>query len=662
MATRCVSDAAQFNRRFRFESGWRFGLFAGAASCAVVFIINLFTTIWAMKRDKKNKIGQPVLQEGPCSDMRYLNTGLHLVINALSSVMLAASNYGMQCISAPTRADVDKAHFEGKWMDIGVPSVHNLWRLPTKRVALWGLLMVSSLPLHLLYNSVIFSSLGTVNYQVWQVLATDYDLGQSEFFDRTSNGLKRLENLECIRQYATSFQTSHQDVILVTAYEPDDTPTTSNAMLSDTVTLGGSEVKFVYHWVCGSYPTKNGKLCHDELPALEKDAHDWRPRGYKVNYCYSQPIEGKCQLTFSLTFITFVLVSNALKAAILLYIARNPPDGSLFVLGDAVESFLTTPDAFSGDSCLASVSDIRKDDKNWARPRPWAPIRRRWAGAISRRRWKVSIFLYLIALMVAIFLLVYGIVQLPGSKNLGVLWRIGFGAVTELTLINAQGTDVSTSFNMTESVLLANLPHFVFSGLYFQYNALFTGMLAANEWSDFGRKRKGLRVSSDPRGEQRSRYFLQLPYRWSIPLILMSMLIHWMLSQSIFLAVINFGDDGFATTCGYSPIAILAVVITAVVMAIPVVITGYRRLPTAMPVVGSCSLGIAAACHGLGGAERSDEPLVPLRWGAMSHPNESSESVNPGHSKEDTEAALIEENSGAKLEDCNQRAECRCFS
>lgn len=136
-------------RKARFQSGWRFGLFAGAASCTVVFAVNLFATIWAATRDQKNMLDQPVLQEGPCSDMRHMNTGLHLIINALSSILLAASNYGMQCISAPTRVDVDKAHFEGKWLDIGVPSVHNLRRLPTERVVLWGLLMFSSLPLHL---------------------------------------------------------------------------------------------------------------------------------------------------------------------------------------------------------------------------------------------------------------------------------------------------------------------------------------------------------------------------------------------------------------------------------------------------------------------------------------------------------------------------------
>ncbi|RSL94620.1 hypothetical protein CEP52_012516 [Fusarium oligoseptatum] len=596
------------SRKRKFQSGWRFGLFAGAASCTVVFIVNLFALVWAVTRNEKNWVGQPILQEGPCSDMRFLNAGLHLIINALSSVLLAASNYGMQCISAPTRADVDKAHFKGGWLDIGSEFFNRTWS-------------VSQDPERMSMHRMT---------EKWEELMR---MG-------TSNKLTKLSNLECIRQYATSFQTPHQDVVLVTRTGLDPN-LTGVATLYQFVNNYVGNIESAYEWICLGYYgmgcpfdgfDKFEDVCRDKIPALEKVADDWAPFCQKVEHCYSQPIDEKCQLTFSPTFIAFVLASNALKAAILLYIALKPPMESFFVLGDAVESFLTVADAFSSDSCLVSVDDIKaKGHKDWSGARVWTPVKRRWAAAISRRRWKAGIFLYSVPLSVALFFLIFGIVRLPGSKDVGSLWRLGFGAVTEVTLITESGRDITTSFSMTESVILSNLPHFIFSGLYFQYNALFTGMLAAKEWSDFGRKRKGLRVSSDPRGEQKSRYFLQLPYRWSIPLILMSMLIHWVLSQSIFLVVIDFGDE-FATTCGYSPIAIFAVIIVAIVMALAVVIAGYQRLPTTIPVVGSCSLGIAAACHGLGGAERPDEALVPLRWGAMTHPEERTGGVEePGH-------------------------------
>lgn len=162
-------------------------------------------------------------------------------------------------------------------------------------------------------------------------------------------------------------------------------------------------IEIAYDWVCSGTSFSecpfqgfdgDKEVCRDKLPALEKAADDWAPFCERVEYCYSEPIEEFCQLTFSPTFIAFVLVSNALKAVILFCIALRPPEESLFVLGDAVESFLTVPDAFSGGSCLASVDDIKKKDhRDWIRPRTWSPAKRRWASAISRRRWKTSIFL-----------------------------------------------------------------------------------------------------------------------------------------------------------------------------------------------------------------------------------------------------------------------------
>lgn len=56
----------------------------------------------------------------------------------------------MQRLSAPTRQEVDRAHRAGRWLDIGAPSVKNLWSIGKTRLLIWILLAISSLPLHLL--------------------------------------------------------------------------------------------------------------------------------------------------------------------------------------------------------------------------------------------------------------------------------------------------------------------------------------------------------------------------------------------------------------------------------------------------------------------------------------------------------------------------------
>ncbi len=114
-----------------------------------VLVINFIVTIWAStSHNGDGAIG--TISEGDCSKMKKANTWIHLAINVLGTMLLSASNYCMQCLSAPTRTEVDRAHSKGVWLDIGIPSVRNLRRIGWNRVALWWLLGLSSLPLHLM--------------------------------------------------------------------------------------------------------------------------------------------------------------------------------------------------------------------------------------------------------------------------------------------------------------------------------------------------------------------------------------------------------------------------------------------------------------------------------------------------------------------------------
>jgi hypothetical protein len=133
---------------------WKVSLIAGACACIAVLIVNLGVTIWSTLNlegsENGIKTSRRIIYEGSCSTTRELSIAIHLVINIFGSILLAASNYGMQCLSAPTRADVDKAHARHRWVDIGIPSFHNLRKVSGSRATLWWLLVFSSLPLHLL--------------------------------------------------------------------------------------------------------------------------------------------------------------------------------------------------------------------------------------------------------------------------------------------------------------------------------------------------------------------------------------------------------------------------------------------------------------------------------------------------------------------------------
>jgi hypothetical protein len=81
--------------------------------------------------------------------------------------------------------------------------------------------------------------------------------------------------------------------------------------------------------------------------------------------------------------------------------------------------------------------------------------------------------------------------------------------------------------------ITANVFQFLVSILYIQYNSLLSCMLVNREWYRYAAEKKPLRVST-PVGLQRSSYYVSMPFRYGIPLMSIMSLLHWMLSQGLF--------------------------------------------------------------------------------------------------------------------------------
>jgi hypothetical protein len=229
-------------------------------------------------------------------------------------------------------------------------------------------------------------------------------------------------------------------------------------------------------------------------------------------------------------------------------------------------------------------------------------------------------------------LLIWGVKAIGDSST---AFGLGFGAVEPRALIHKENRDDGWPTNIMGLVLIANSPQVLLSFVYLLYNGLFTAMLTGYEWTSYAFKKKGLRISGKPCGSQRSTYFLQLPYRFSLPLVTISILLHWLVSQSIFVVAFNVYDhmghrnwdghkegeieDGFLT-CGYSPIAMLAVIIVGFFMVVAAVGFGYIPYKTGMPLAGSSSLAISAACHPEENLGTGEDALSrqKLQWGVVS--------------------------------------------
>lgn len=190
--------------------------------------------------------------------------------------------------------------------------------------------------------------------------------------------------------------------------------------------------------------------------------------------------------------------------------------------------------------------------------------------------------------------------------------------------------------------VIVNLPQLLFSSLYFMYNSMYTRMASAYEWSAFAHTRKAFRVTT-PSGRQRSTYWLQLPWRFSLPLISLSALLHWLISQSAFLVNVRIqalnnqllsgpteyfpmaSENGTITAVGYSPLAMIIAIVVAGVLFASLLCIAMLKLKPGMPLAGSNSIAISSACHPP--ADDRDAAMKPLLWGVVSHQDR----LYPGH-------------------------------
>jgi hypothetical protein len=719
---------------FSIPNGWRFAVYGCMLTCLVSFFVNFILTITVISVYGVDGEGRLTLFHGSCEKTKNMNTGIHLFINAMSTLILSSSNYVQQVLCAVTREEVDAAHAgkrRSKWADIGVPSMFNICLIDRRRVLLWYLLMFSSLPLHLFYNSAVFSSTVTMAFPIVSVNeafieaaransdsrenaidASDYAqhndtlyieqmslrsgttteisltnghyprwVNGSDDYLRTRFGtgaFSELTTRECMDAYSQNFITARGGLFVVLDI-PDNasnsTNTTTPAVFDRAASWTGSQFcegdRFA--WVCdqtgknacgGSVRAKNKPYeemegqtsCDQQYDALvSKNATSWRPMvdDYPVKKCYSEVVDEQCKLQASIHLMSVVLFLNFAKAVIMWLAIKWMRGFPLLTLGDAVASFLDRPDEGTKDMCLVTRKEATHEmvwlGKVSERPRVYSGTKQRWRTGAGKIRQILIVVLLLLAVGVITFLYIYGLRDINGrgkATDLASQWSMGFGTVNPATIIEFSGYTTSGAGGLVWAAFVANVPQLILSIIYFVYNGILTAYFLGVEWQRFFHERKGLRVSDAPRGAQRTTYFLQLPYRAAIPLMIASGILHWLVSQSIFLVSIEtfLWNDNWAIpgqpayrkaeqtdfdindpnpnmlTCGYSPAPMTLVLAVAIGMIVSLVVLGMRRYKAGMPVASSNSLAIAAACH-VSVEEREREggevSLRKIKWGVV---------------------------------------------
>lgn len=129
--------------------------------------------------------------------------------------------------------------------------------------------------------------------------------------------------------------------------------------------------------------------------------------------------------------------------------------------------------------------------------------------------------------------------------NMSAFRSWGFGKLQPFTFL-VIGLPRTDSVGLISNVLLANLPQFLLSILYMLSNTVLSTFLVQREFSHMCQehKRKPLRVS-EPIGIQRGSYFISLPLRYGVPLYVMSSVLHWTISESLFFSKDNQCESGW---------------------------------------------------------------------------------------------------------------------
>ena len=383
--------------------GWRMGITLCAATSGTVFMINLVLTAWALSKYGLTKEGVGIIQEGSCKKTAHLSLWLHLIINLLSTLLLSASNYSMQCLASPTREEVDNAHSRKVWLDIGIPSVKNLNYIARPRIVLSWLLFFSGVPLHLFYNSAVFSTLSAQEYDVY---SASPDLGIQEAlnwsapvgFNRTlgyfrdirnTSVWQQLDNAACILAYAKPFVSARGDVVVIS----DNLNTTSLIELyaEGYANIVDDQQYEQYYWMCSISPFQ---FCN--TTDLLENTSKWKVSPVQdrsiVKSCFSRIVDEHCRVQFSIVIISVVIACNFLKALCMLLTLRKQRSRPLVTLGDAIEEFLVNPDGTTRLACLSGKSSFSGGQWRDA-PSRWQDQSHRWFLSLSSYRWFICIAL-----------------------------------------------------------------------------------------------------------------------------------------------------------------------------------------------------------------------------------------------------------------------------
>ncbi|KAH8911814.1 hypothetical protein BR93DRAFT_932932 [Coniochaeta sp. PMI_546] len=599
--------------------GWRGGVMLNLLLGFFILAAGSVCLIYAAGKVSLSA-GESVIFSGSCATAESIGMGLHALINVFVVVLLAGGNYVFQVLSSPTRREVDVAHAEKKWLDIGIPSFRNLARISRSRAVLAVVVLLVATIAQVIYNAVIFTSQTAVDYNVLAV--TQSFLKGAPFSNATSNNdgkLSRLDILslqdlasrnalvnltatECSTQFSSVYQADFKAVLIVT----DIDSTTSS--LVQTASASSSS-------------TDRLSLIDSGNTALPNDQT-------AVKFCLAQrsDIEQTCDVNLNGSLLGVVVFLNLITVIVMTTILFRRSLEQLVSLGDALSSFMRTPDLTTSGSCLMTKSDVWQERWGLREAKFWVPRNHFWFRTPSIPRWCLIAFLWVALASLAATALALTVRADPSGA------LSSFGTISPHALYL-----LPSSIPASGATLIPALPQLLIAALYLAANSLMTIYYLSHESSLFALGRPlPLRVTSSPKGNQTTSLYLTLPRPWSWFLVTLFVAMAFVLSQSFFVVSVHLAPADPSSTVistltalGFSGTGLLVLLALLVVLALTVVGLGFRQAPPAIlgngqaagnPLAleaGSCSAVLSARCHAAPQERNMELWKRPLTWGVV---------------------------------------------
>ncbi|KAK7947830.1 uncharacterized protein PG986_008716 [Apiospora aurea] len=708
------------------------------STCGLIVLAGLLYSI--ARNENGSKLHSTKIYQGRCPKSSRISTVLHLLVNIVSTGILASSNFFMHITTSPTRKEIDRAHMFLRPLDIGLLSRGNLSSLSYFKRACWSILLLSSIPIHLFFNSAIYNTVFqgdsfdvaiatkafTQNKQYWAPGASLTPSGASspvqiyqdvgyenpshnyeveapldgygspvhlnDYRNKSSDIRHRIDDLAQqgskweFLDKPRGYRGSYSDLIITISGGTNDSTGWLRSEVYEFVGSNSSylrdkwdsvvppdQVNPLWFWAQCEAPSTSLTSCSRILSQRISFIEDGRPTdetngtemdyGYKairreleIEGCLAKPVE-TCQVLVSNGLLIAVLFCVFLKIVTCVAILLHQQDASFITPGDAIESFITDPDIYTRGLATLSIKDsqrlqcstrevIKVPDETYfvssTRPRRWNRNRRPLSSAILQGTWIEIYFPSTIALLGLLAGWVVGIAAKNSSLN-----SFGdFGPSKNIRTVN-----LLDGLGYVATLICINMPQLILSFIYLTINMLHTQLQVEKEWNSYGLSYRPLRVSY-PKGQQTSTYWLQLPFRYSIPMIGTSALLHWLIRSDIEKTAYNerlrnefrLPEDTFVGM-GYSDTSMFILLLLGPISILSPLLFRQLKIQSDMVFGGTNSLILSAACHiprapsqlairtGLAYTEEDGEYLIsvsrqPLRWGVRSLPTDLSRDIS----------------------------------